>query len=883
MKKIICKILIIFILIITVFEFVCSSNISNANIISEESLNTVSSLAGGVVSIVYWDKRLLATGLAFVLDNIVANLAEADGVNYGYSGPFSIITPFDIFFNKYKLLDVNFFDITGVPTTSIAYTIRTAVAQWFYVMRLVASAILLVILVYVGIRMAISSVAEEKAKYKKMLVDWCCSLLLIFVLQYIAIFTIYCNNAIVNALASVLTDKSVEDSIGSLITGIGVNAVIGVGIPSIISVLVFCAIVFQSLAFLVAYISRMIKVGFLIIISPLISLTYSIDKMGDGKAQALGTWLKEFVYTILIQPFHCILYIAFIRTAFSLIVKNTIVSAGLPAILSTPEYNQLVNGVLAILCIKFVSDGEKIIRQIFGFQDDNSSTSFVGGMAVGMMAIKNAQKIGTTTRKGINFAKNKAGSVSKAFSHDGKMWANNNWVNSNNALKRGLGNLGKGAGNLEQKLEKGTKALGDKLGNSMPARGLKRGINGARTLSHKYRNSGFGKAMANRRFSTSSAVGLMAGSMAYMAGGMGALEAFGLGKGVAKGSAELLNSSTGKSTKNLSDLNYEQDKKEEKELAEDIAKDEKALADTEKQTEFGKLMDESKVLDTEADTLDSDADKLEKDAEELEAEASKERQNADSMFATSQAAGGLVGEEAEEQALESMAKAKKLQDEADAKKARAEALRTQAVAKREESEGGKQLAKALDEEYDGRLKSIYSSREKYEESVASKKKELSEFYAQRNVKQRIRDRSRGASSAELQSKKMEIMSLLSQMKAKSKDGEGLTEAERTQIETTAEWITENITDEVQNGRGFDLSSQTVQRQIKHSIGIHETPKGDEFKGLEEAASDYKSLQLNLAMSSIFEEHGKYNGDADLLTSRTAKVVESLGNQKKKQK
>ena len=43
---------------------------------------------------------------------------------------------------------------------------------------------------YVGIRMAISSVAEEKAKYKKMLVDWVVSLGLLFVLHYIMVFVV---------------------------------------------------------------------------------------------------------------------------------------------------------------------------------------------------------------------------------------------------------------------------------------------------------------------------------------------------------------------------------------------------------------------------------------------------------------------------------------------------------------------------------------------------------------------------------------------------------------------------------------------------------------------------------------------------------------------
>ena len=53
-------------------------------------------------------------------------------------------------------------------------------------------------------------------------------------------------------------------------------------------------------------------IGLLVVVSPLITCTYSLDKAGDGKAQALGAWLKEFIYTILIQPFHCIIYMCFI-------------------------------------------------------------------------------------------------------------------------------------------------------------------------------------------------------------------------------------------------------------------------------------------------------------------------------------------------------------------------------------------------------------------------------------------------------------------------------------------------------------------------------------------------------------------------------------------
>ena len=142
----------------------------------------------------------------------------------------------------------------------------------------------------------------------------------------------------------------------------------------------------------------MIKIGFLIIISPLISVTYSIDKMGDGKAQALGNWLKEFIYTILIQPFHCIMYVAFVKTAFDLVIEPSFSDLFTESVFSN-EYNGIALGLMACLCLWFVGEGEKAIRQIFGFADDND-TSFVAGLAVGIAALNKSKQIGSKISAG---------------------------------------------------------------------------------------------------------------------------------------------------------------------------------------------------------------------------------------------------------------------------------------------------------------------------------------------------------------------------------------------------------------------------------------------------------------------------------------------------
>jgi len=66
----------------------------------------------------------------------------------------------------------------------------------------------------------------------------------------------------------------------------------------------------------------MMTIAFLIIIAPLVTVTYSIDKIGDGKSQALNAWLKEFSYTVLIQPFHCITYLALGSIGTQLLERN---------------------------------------------------------------------------------------------------------------------------------------------------------------------------------------------------------------------------------------------------------------------------------------------------------------------------------------------------------------------------------------------------------------------------------------------------------------------------------------------------------------------------------------------------------------------------------
>lgn len=394
MKVVFKKLLVSIILIVTIFNFIFESNISYAadNVTDggvEEFINFVVSAMGGIVSIMYWPLRIKVTAGAFIINELVLKtLAEADG---GDIGTLEIITPYHIFFNKIAITDINFFDIEDAGDTSKKF--RLEVAEWYYSIRLIAVMALLVVLVYVGIRMAISTIAEDKAKYKKMLTDWVMSIALLFVMEYIILFIIEINNVLVVSLESAVKELNMDEAIGKM----GLNALIGIGIGSITSTIVYAGLMIFTLGFLISYINRMLKIGFLILISPLITITYSIDKMKDNKSQALDTWFKEIAYTILIQPFHCVIYLAYISVCFDLI--NAPTTGGIGDIVgNATEYNQLANGVLAIFCILFIKQSEKIVRKIFGFKDDDEKTSMAAGLVKTAAVMSAIPKAGAAAR-----------------------------------------------------------------------------------------------------------------------------------------------------------------------------------------------------------------------------------------------------------------------------------------------------------------------------------------------------------------------------------------------------------------------------------------------------------------------------------------------------
>lgn len=297
-KKILCIILIL----LTLFNFMYpSSSYATDEEVEENEISAKEVLGAavdGVAGILLMPAKLImlvvGAGANFIASEIAEVGANSDGSRW-------VLTLDDIFFHNVDgvipIIDVNFFKtIQPNGSNAVIIDIRNNVATWYYALRNLAIIISLLVLVYIGIRMAISTLAEDKAKYKNMLTDWIVGFITIFLLHYIIIATIYVNEALVKAIRPPTTAGQYGGVINRFMTTIFTDAIGTINfVDGMSGAVVYLGMTVMTFMFLYTYMKRMITVAFLIIIAPLITVTYSIDRMGDRKSSSIK-YLAKRIY-----------------------------------------------------------------------------------------------------------------------------------------------------------------------------------------------------------------------------------------------------------------------------------------------------------------------------------------------------------------------------------------------------------------------------------------------------------------------------------------------------------------------------------------------------------------------------------------------------------
>lgn len=296
-------------------------------------------------------------------------------------------TPEEIFSNRVPALDVNFIkpSVTTGNTTwdnehNIAMKLRPTIASWYVAMRTLALVGLLSVLVYLGIRMLLTSVAADKAKYKKMMMDWVVAICLLFALHYIMSFALTMSEVVTSMIANTstgtITVKFGEHTFtGNLMSYVRFMIQAKDTSTSLGFFFLYIMLMIYTVKFTWVYLKRVVNMAFLTLIAPLVALTYPIDKVSDAKAQAFELWVKEFAFNALLQPLHLLLYIVLLGSATELVA---------------------VNPLYAVVCLGFITAGEKLFKKMFGFDKAGAGTvgSLAGAAGVSALAHSALMKLG---------------------------------------------------------------------------------------------------------------------------------------------------------------------------------------------------------------------------------------------------------------------------------------------------------------------------------------------------------------------------------------------------------------------------------------------------------------------------------------------------------
>lgn len=353
----------------------------------------------------------LGNGVEWLKSKITGDDPEYDQVKKFYEDtviPVILYSPATIFYNKVPALDVNFINPSvtysggkievslndtgdGIEVgeyekneesqdedtkfeDNTAYQLRDTIAGWYRSLRDVAIVALLSVLVYVAIRIILSSTAGETAKYKEMLKDWLLALCLLFVMHYMMAFLLNLSDSVTNIINTdgVLTDETDQDVFMTNVRFAAQEAVDDEGDSDLGAqfgyTLIYIVLIFYTVIFTWKYLMRLIYLAFLTMIAPLVAVTYPIDKIADGKAQAFTVWFREYVFNVLLQPMHMILYTILITSVSDFAEKNII---------------------YACVAIGFLLPAEKLIKTMFGFnkaEGGGLSAAITGGALFGAMS-----------------------------------------------------------------------------------------------------------------------------------------------------------------------------------------------------------------------------------------------------------------------------------------------------------------------------------------------------------------------------------------------------------------------------------------------------------------------------------------------------------------
>ena len=288
-----------------------TSNPSVFNTVIKWLASLAGNVASGTILKLISTLLLAVAGILFLIIYLVWN--AFGGI--GFPSPDKII------FNEISLFDPNFFNYNA--NNGVMEAIKDAVSPIYFTFFIIAGALMIIAAMVIGIKLAITSIAVEKAQYKELLNKWLIGIVLLFGLHFLILGVFTINEKICEVASDIAGDLTFEaknnwgataltnvvNSVSSFFGGLFdasdaqepsaddkksaftgytgviyyliINTLAGFGISSgggIIYVIILLALLGQTVNLIIHYVKRLIFLIFLVIFAPLVVAVDVIKK-----------------------------------------------------------------------------------------------------------------------------------------------------------------------------------------------------------------------------------------------------------------------------------------------------------------------------------------------------------------------------------------------------------------------------------------------------------------------------------------------------------------------------------------------------------------------------------------------------------------------------
>lgn len=235
------------------------------------------------------------------------------------------------------------------PGYNMISTITIGIASVYLTLRNICGFIMLAGLIFTGIRILITSNTPTKmATWRALLQDWFIGMILLIFSHVIMVGIFYVSDLLTEALSDSLNEFG----------GLNFNLIVKClksfdSAEQIICLIMLGYMIWLTIVFAVAYFKRLMWICVLTVIAPIVSVMYAF---GPQTKPIYSKWLREYITTVLIQPFHVIIY--YTLTAIPLKMAG---SSGWSL-----TGTNLLEIVYALAAMSFIRPAEKYIRNLFG-------------------------------------------------------------------------------------------------------------------------------------------------------------------------------------------------------------------------------------------------------------------------------------------------------------------------------------------------------------------------------------------------------------------------------------------------------------------------------------------------------------------------------------